>query len=132
MRVRRVGLLPLLSFLVVGTRADAQTGAVTPAPPRLDRSFDVQLFHPAVGPGSFVTLDGAEVLEHRLWHVALVTSYLRQPLKYALRSADGLETTTLAPVRNLAMAELVAATGIRNRFEIGMALPRAELAGGRL
>ena len=125
MRAWRVGLVLLLSFLVVGTRAHAQTGAVTPAPPRLDRSFDLQLFHPAVGPRSFVTLDGAEVLEHRLWHVALVTSYQRQPLKYTLQSADGLESSTLAPVRNLAMAELVAAIGIGNRFEIGAALPLA-------
>ena len=129
--VRWVGLALLLSFLGVGTRAHAQAGGGTPAPPRLDRSFDVQLFHPAVGSQSFITLDSAEVLEHRLWHFGLVASYQRQPLTYTLRSLDaGANPTTLAPVQNLVMAELVAAVGIRNRFEVGAALPLALSWGG--
>jgi hypothetical protein len=129
--VRRVGLALLLSFLGVGTRAHAQTGGGTPAPPRLDRSFDVQLFHPAVGSGSFITLDSAEVLEHRLWHFGLVASYLRQPLTYTLQSlGESASSTTLAPVQNLAMTELVAAVGLRNRFEVGAALPLALTWGG--
>jgi OOP family OmpA-OmpF porin len=129
--VRRVGLALLLSFLVVGTRAHAQTSGGTPAPARLDRSFDVQLFHPAVGSRSFISLDGAEVPEHRMWHFGLVVSYERQPLTYTLQSRDESPTsTTLAPVQNLTMAELVAAVGIRNRFEVGAAMPLALTWGG--
>jgi hypothetical protein len=124
--VRRVGLALLLSFLGVGTRAHAQSGGGVPVPPRMDRSFDVQLFHPAVGSQSFITLDSAEVLEHRLWHFGLVTNYQRQPLTYTLGGVGIPDNpSTLAPVQNLAMAELVAAMGLRNRFEIGMALPLA-------
>jgi len=124
--VRRVGLALALSFLCVGTRAHAQTGGGTPAPPPMDRSFDVQMFHPAVGSRSFITLDGAKVLEHRLWNFGLVTNYQRQPLSYTLRSLDiPANPVTLAPVQSLAMAELFAAVGLRNRFEIGMALPLA-------
>jgi OOP family OmpA-OmpF porin len=123
---RRVGLALLLSFLALGTQARAQTSGGPPAPPRLDRSFDVQLFHPAVGSQSFITLDGAEVLEHRLWHFGLVTSYARQPFTYTLQEvAPPTNPTTLAPVQNLVMSELVAAMGLRNRFEIGAALPLA-------
>jgi outer membrane protein OmpA-like peptidoglycan-associated protein len=129
--VRRVCLALLLSFLGVGTRAHAQTGGGTPAPPHLDRSFDVQLFHPAVGAQSFITLDSAEVLEHRMWHFGMVAGYARQPLTYTLRGiGESASSTTLAPVQNLAMAELVAAVGIRNRFEVGAALPLALTWGG--
>jgi hypothetical protein len=71
--VRWVGFAVLLSLLGVGTRVHAQ------GTPRTDRSFDLQLFHPAVGAHSFITLDSAEVLEHRLWHFGLVANYQRQP-----------------------------------------------------
>ncbi len=97
----------------------------------MDRSFDVQLFHPAVGSQSFITLDSAEVLEHRLWHFALVTNYQREPLSYTLRSLDEpTSPVTKVAVQNLAMAELVSAVGIRNRFELGAALPLALSWGG--
>ena len=130
--VRRVGLwvllsLPLLALLGVGRNAHAQTGSL-PSPPPLNRSFDIQLFHPAVGAHSFITLDSAEVLEHRLWHLGMVANYQRDPLSYSLSTVDSLgytQTSTLAPVRNLAMAELVGAVGLFNRFELGVALPLA-------
>jgi hypothetical protein len=128
MRVaRRVGFLVLISLLGAGANAHAQTSGLPP-PPRLDRSFDIQLFHPAVGAHSFVTLDSAEVLEHRLWHFGLVASYQREPLSYTLSILDSLgntHTSTVVPVRNLAMAELVTAVGLLDRFEIGAALPLA-------
>jgi OOP family OmpA-OmpF porin len=125
--VRRVGYLVVFSLLCVGANAQGQiTGSLLA--PRLDRSFDIQLFHPAVGAHSFVTLDSAEVLEHRLWHFGLVASYLREPLSHTLSTLDSLgnlHTATVVPVRNLAMAELVAAVGLFNRFEVGAALPLA-------
>jgi hypothetical protein len=126
-----VGLIFLSSFLGVGTQAQAQVGSGTPAAPRMERSFDVQLFHPAIGSRSFITLDGAAVLEHRLWHIGLVGSYGHQLLSYTLANPeDPANTVTLAPVQNLAMAELVAAAGIANRFQIGAALPVAFTWGG--
>jgi hypothetical protein len=92
----------------------------------MDRSFDVQLFHPAVGAHSFITLDSAEVLEHKLFNFGLVTSYERQPFSYTLSTPNGAgASTTVVPVQNLAMAELVAAVGLFNRFEVGVALPMA-------
>ena len=143
--VRWVGLLVLLSLLGAGRNVHAQTSGLS-RPPSLERSFDLQLFHPAVGAHSFITLDSAEVLEHRLWHFGVVASYQRDPLSYTLSTVDSdgnSNTSTLAPVRNLAMAELVAAVGLFNHFEVGAALPFATswdgdrfdayggLAGGR-
>jgi len=124
--VRWVGLVVFLSLW--GTLADvhAQTGG-PPAPPRMDRSFSVQLFQPAVGAHSFITLDSAEVLEHRLVSLGIVVNYERQPFSYSEGSVNG---ATIVPVRNLGMAELVGAVGIRNRFEIGAALPLALAWGG--
>jgi len=127
--VRWVGLVVILSLLGTGTRVQAQ--GTSPAPPRTDRSFDLQLFHPAVGARSFITLDSAEVLEHRLWHFGLVANYERQPFSYTQSGPDTtVSATTVVPVRDLAMAELVAAVGLYNRFEIGAALPVALSWGG--
>src|ERR1039457_3955281 len=129
--VRWVGLVVLFSLLGNGTSVRAQSSGAAPVPPRMDRSFDVQLFHPAVGAHSFITLDSAEVLEHRLWHFGLVANYQHQPFSYTLGSSDAtVSPATVVPVRDLAMAELVAAIGIRNRFEIGAALPLAMSWGG--
>src|ERR1019366_5945591 len=109
--VRWVGLVVFLSLWGTLAGVHAQTGG-PPAPPRMDRSFDVQLFHPAVGAHSFITLDSAEVLEHRLWHFGLVANYQHQPFSYTLGSSDAtVSPATVVPVRDLAMAELVAAIG---------------------
>jgi OOP family OmpA-OmpF porin len=132
--VRWVGTVLLLSLLGVGSVARAQSGGTAPPALRLDRSFDVQLFHPAVGSQSFITLDSAEVLEHRLWHFGLVANYQTEPLSYSLSAVDSntgqVTAIKTVPVQNLAMAELVAAMGIRNRFELGLALPLAISWGG--
>jgi hypothetical protein len=97
----------------------------------MDRSFDLQLFHPAVGARSFITLDGAEVLEHKLFHFGFLTNYQSQPLSYDLSTPDGSNSTsTLTPIQNLVSAELVAAMGLFNRLEVGVALPLAVSWGG--
>ena len=127
--VRWVGFALLFSLLGAGTRVQAQ-GTPQP-PPRTDRSFDLQLFHPAVGAHSFITLDSAEVLEHRLMHFGLVANYEREPFSYKLGGPDATASpTTVVPVGDLAMAELVAAVGLYNRFEVGASLPVAFSWGG--
>ena len=132
MRVdRRVAPILFLTFLGYGARAHAQPVAGVVSPPGMDRSFDLQLFHPAVGSASFITLDGAAVLDHKLWNFGLVASYGYQLLSYTLQGVDGPPSpVTKSPVQNLAMAELVSAVGIRNRYEIGVALPVAVTWGG--
>ena len=128
---RWVGIVFLLALLGSAMLVQAQTSASPPLPPKADRSFDLQLFHPAVGAGSFITLDSAEVLEHRLMHFGLVTNYQRQPFSYSLTSPDSTNGgTTVVPVRDLATAELVAAVGLFGRFEIGAALPVSMSWGG--
>lgn len=127
--LRWVGLGTLVSLLSVGTQVRAQPGL--PPAPSMDRSFDVQLFHPSVGTHGFITLDGAEVLEHKLFNFGLVANYERQPLSYTLATLGSpAASTTVVPVQNLSMAELSAAMGLFNRFEVGVALPLAISWGG--
>jgi hypothetical protein len=129
--LRWVGLVFLMFLWGAEARVQAQTGGNALPLPRTDRSFDLQLFHPAVGDRSFITLDSAEVLEHKLMHFGLVTNYQREPFSYALKGTDTTaSSTTLVPVRDLATAELVAAVGLFNRFEVGAALPLSLAWGG--
>ena len=91
-----------------------------------DRSFDVQLFHPAVGPKSYITLDSADVPGHLLFNVGLLTNYQYGAfaLESTLKDSSGNATPTrLDVVRHQAMAELYGAVGLFNLFEVGVALP---------
>ena len=91
-----------------------------------DRSFDAQLFHPAVGPKGFVTLDSADVPGHLMFNVGLLGNY-----QYGAFSLDSTVTDSLGNassnrldvVRHQAMAELYGAVGLFNLFEIGVAVP---------
>jgi len=89
--------------------------------PLADRSFDIQLFHPAVGPKSYVTLDSADVPGHLRYNVGLLTNY--QYGAFALDSTVKDSTTRLDVVRHQAMAELYGAVGLFNLFEVGVAVP---------
>jgi OmpA-OmpF porin, OOP family len=108
----------LVGFLAPGVSVWAQsTGAI----PSANRSFDLQLFHPAVGPKGFVSLDSADVPGHLQYNVGLLTNY--QYGAFALDSTVNGKTTSLDVVRHQAMAELTGAVGLFNLFEVGVAVP---------
>ena len=119
----RASTLTLAFFLVAlgsGVSAWAQGPSSIP-PPSADRSFEVQLFHPAVGPKSYITLDSADVPGHLLFNLGLLTNY--QYGAFALDSTVNDTTTRLDVVRHQAMAELYGAVGLFNLFEVGVAAP---------
>jgi outer membrane protein OmpA-like peptidoglycan-associated protein len=119
----RAFTLTLAFFLVAlgsGVSAWAQGSSSIPAP-SVDRSFDVQLFHPAVGPKSYVTLDSADVPGHLLYNLGLLTNY--QYSAFALDTTANNRTTRLDVARHQAVAELFGAVGLFNLFEFGVALP---------
>jgi len=109
-----------LAFLLSALSPSAWAQSTSNIPPA-DRSFDVQLFHPAVGPESYVTLDSADVPGHLLCNVGLLTNY--QYGAFALDSTVNDRTTRLDVVRHQAMAELYGAVGLFNLFEVGIAVP---------
>jgi OOP family OmpA-OmpF porin len=115
MRAFTLTLASLLVALGSGVSAQAQ-----------NRSFDVQLFHPAVGPKGYITLDSADVPGHLLFNVGLLGNY--QYGAFALDSTvtdrfGDDRTTRLDVVRHQAMAELYGAVGLFNLFEVGVAVP---------
>jgi hypothetical protein len=119
----RASTLTLALFLVAlgsGVSAWAQGPSRIPAP-SADRSFEVQLFHPAVGPKSYITLDSADVPGHLMFNLGLLTNY--QYGAFALDSTVNDTTTRLDVVRHQAMAELYGAVGLFNLFEVGVAAP---------
>ena len=111
-------LAVFFSALYPGAAAWAQGTSNNPS---ADRSFDVQLFHPAVGPKGYVTLDSADVPGHLLYNVGLLTNYQYGAL--ALDSTVNGGLTQLDVVHHQAMAELYGAVGLFNLFEVGVAVP---------
>jgi hypothetical protein len=119
LRAMRGSPFTLALFLsALSPAAWAQGSSSIPLP---DRSFEVQLFHPAVGPKSYVTLDSADVPEHLRYNVGLLSNY--QYGAFALDSTVNDKTTRLDIVRHQAMAELYGAVGLFNLFEVGVAVP---------
>src|SRR5215469_5341915 len=52
--------------------------AQSSAPPQ-DRSIDPQLFQPAIGPYNFLTVEGADVPEHKRLSFGLELNYQQRP-----------------------------------------------------
>ncbi|MFI4967060.1 MAG: hypothetical protein ACHP9T_17045, partial [Caulobacterales bacterium] len=113
----RLLLVPLLFVslsLLPGRSAFAQ-----------DRTFSPQLFHPAPGPGEFVDVESPVPLGHKSWGFGFFLNYARNELELA-----GFDTTTMRPtgaradlIANALSADLWAAVGLWNRFQIALALP---------
>src|SRR5208283_6240126 len=106
MRGAPFALACFVSALYPGASVWAQGAA---SGPTADRSFDIQLFHPAVGRNSYVTLDSADVPGHLLYNVGLLTNY--QYGAFALDSTMNGSTQQLDVARHQAMAELYGAVG---------------------
>lgn len=118
MRGFRLVIAFLLACLAPWASAWAQVGLKVPP---VSRSFDVQLFHPAVGPRGYITLDSADVPGHRQFNVGLLTNYQYGAL--ALDSTMAGVTRKADVVRHQTMAELYGAVGLFNLFEVGLAVP---------
>jgi OOP family OmpA-OmpF porin len=116
----RPGLLAFL-LLLLAVPARAQDT------PRTDRTFSPQLFHPAVGPDEFLSVEPAQPLGHRNYAVRLWFNYARGPL--AILSVNN-QTGTVGGarallVRDLISADLTGAIGVANRLQFGVGLPLA-------
>src|SRR5260221_5683315 len=73
----------LASFFVIAFFIVAAWDLVAPSPARADtpfaRTIDANLFQPAIGPRNFLTLDGADVSEHKRFSLGLTLNYQRRP-----------------------------------------------------
>jgi OOP family OmpA-OmpF porin len=110
-------LLACLVSLVIPSRA------VRAQMPADERSFDVQLFHPPVGPHGFITLDTAKVPEHQQFGIALTGNYQRSAFSIEVESDRPELAGRFDVVHHQIVSELTAAVGLFNLFEVGVGVP---------
>ncbi len=109
-------LVALVLLTISGSRALAQG-----APPvSNDRSVDVQLFQPAIGPRNFLTVDSAELPGHKQPSFGLVLQYQDRP--YVIYT-KGAQPTNTAVVKSQMGADLGVAVGLYDRVQVGLSLP---------
>jgi outer membrane protein OmpA-like peptidoglycan-associated protein len=121
----RVALALAVAAALAGSpgRARAQT-------PKTDRSFDVQLWQPALGPRPYFTLEGAKVPAHLQLSVQLATSYQRNPFTLGTIQGTNRVESDVEVVRDQVTTELGLALGLMDRFQVGLALPFAVYQNG--
>ncbi|HXJ21509.1 MAG TPA: thrombospondin type 3 repeat-containing protein [Polyangia bacterium] len=115
--------LASLLLLFSGRAADAQS-----APPR-DTSIDPQLFQPAIGPQNFVTVEGAQVPDHKRLSFGLSLNYQQHPFTVFTQGPSPGETHI---VDNQLTGELDMAIGLFNRFQLGFGVPMTLYMNGDL
>src|SRR5687768_10357843 len=108
-----LALLALPVALLAAPPARAQTATI-------DRSVDVQLFHPAVGPRGFITVDSAHAPSHKQFGLQLVSSYSKGPFSLSVDSTDASLQEDFDVIGNQFTSELLAAIGLLDMFEIGI------------
>jgi hypothetical protein len=106
--------LPLLTTLLLSPGARAQSGV-----PR-DTSIDAQLFQPAIGPQNFLTVEGAQVPDHKRLSFGLELNYQQRPFS---AFTQGQSPGTTHVIDNQVSTELQAAIGLFSRYQIGLAVP---------
>src|SRR5688572_14087945 len=91
-----------------------------------DRAIDVQTFEYAIGPKTFFTVSDADVADKKQLAIDALVTYLTKPFKiynYDPENPDvvGSERTTV--VDSLAAAQITAAYGVTEKFQLGVNLP---------
>jgi hypothetical protein len=112
----------LLSSLIVATVAFGALVASGDARAAVanDRTVDAQLFQPAIGPHNFLTVDGADVAEHKRLSFGLTLNYQRHPYTFF---SSGTMPGEAHVVDNQLTGELDAAIGLFDRFQLGVGVP---------
>ena len=88
------------------------------AAPR-DTSIDAQLFQPAIGPQNFLTVEGAQVPDHKRLSFGLALNYQQRPYS-AFTQGIAREHHI---IDNQFTGELDAAIGLFTRYQVGIGLP---------
>src|SRR5665213_1015426 len=88
--------------------------------PSQDTSLDAQLFQPAIGPQNFLTVEGAQVPDHKRLSFGLMLNYQQRPYTAFVQ---GSTPGTIDIIDNQLTAELDAAIGLFGRYQFGVGLP---------
>ena len=110
--------------LLTSLAAVVTLGLLAPRAARADvpiqKTIDAQLFQPAIGPHNFLTIEGADVPDHKRFSFGLSLNYQRHPY---LVYTGGTTTGTTYPVDSQFSGELDAAMGLFDRFQLGIGVP---------
>src|SRR5207248_11823 len=106
--------LGLVLLAPVSARAQTST-------PPLDRTIDTQLFQPAIGPQNYLTIEGADVAEHKRLSFGLALNYQQRPYTTFTNGTGAATETHL--VDNQLTSEIDAAIGLFGRFQAGIGIP---------
>src|SRR5262245_390648 len=114
---RPLALLTFFSSLVsFGLLAPGLARAQAPTA----KTIDAQLFQPAIGPRNFLTVDGAEVAEHKRLSFGLTLNYQRRPYT---TFTQGTTEGSSHVVDNQWTGNLLAAIGLFDKFQVGVDVP---------
>ncbi len=112
----------VMSAVVVALTLSLATPARAQEPP-LDRSFDVQLYEPAIGVRQLLTLETARVPAHLGWGVGLHIGYMNSPLSvYVVDSGNNLKER-YPIVGNHLTTYLYGFIGFMKRFQLSLGVP---------
>jgi OmpA-OmpF porin, OOP family len=120
---------------ILGAAWSLGAGLGRPAPahaqvPETDRSFDVQLWQPALGPRPYFTIDGAKVPAHLELSVQLASSYQRNPFTIGTVQGSTRIESDIEAVRDQFTTELGLAIGLIDKFQLGLSIPFAAYQNG--
>jgi OOP family OmpA-OmpF porin len=110
-----VGVASLAAGLTAGP-AHAQA-------PETDRTFDVQLWQPALGPRPYFTIDGAKVPGHLELAVQLSATYQRNPFTLGTIQGTNRVESDIEAVRDQVGTELGVSIGLIDKLQVGISLP---------
>ncbi|MDX9999878.1 MAG: OmpA family protein [Polyangia bacterium] len=119
MHIRLLSALAIVAICFLGS---ARAGAQGAEPP-LDRSFDIQLFEPAIGPKQLFTVQTARVPKHLGWGVGALFGYMSNPFSvYVLDPDDNLKER-YPVVGNHVTGYVYGFFGFLKRFQISLGIP---------
>jgi len=118
----------LLTPVVIASLGLAR-GAIAQETASVERSVEAQIFEPAVGPGGYFGVRGGGVLAHLDLDTAIYLGYQHNPLRTYRVYGDEMEPRTRVVSRQLS-ANLVAAIGLYDRFQLGFGLPATPYLAG--
>jgi OmpA-OmpF porin, OOP family len=110
--------LPCLALVLL---APARTARAQTSVAPQDTSIDPQLFQPAIGPQNFLTVEGADVPEHKRLSFGLTLNYQQRPYTIFTQTPNGSGETHV--VANQLTSEIDAAIGLFGRFQVGIGIP---------
>jgi hypothetical protein len=90
---------------------------------RCQASFQLQLFEPELGDDHLITVPGPNTLRHLNFDAQAMFHYAHKPLSFFTADDGSLEESAVNVIENQAQVDVMAALGLINRVQVGLAVP---------